>query len=682
MTDHKNQRYWRHEIDGLRTIAITLVIAFHFWGAGVSGGVDVFFVLSGYLLIQTLLRHHRSPSGFQVFSYWSRTFLRLWAPVGIVVSVVAAASVALLPASRWSDLVSQFKASALGVQNMWLAHISVDYYAANSVATSPVQHLWSLSLQAQIFVALPLFFLTVWRLVGRSKHAVLIIAAMLFVTTIVSLWHGHHSVLADPVPSYFWTSTRIWEFTLGGLAACVPSLVASRRSAWICDSVSWMAIVVIVAGPFLWSPEARFPGLVALVPTCASAVFLIATNQPHVGAHSKTYQLSCTQLLGTLPFRLVGRQALGLYLWHWPLLIFYSVQSGQTRISALAGAVILVASFAASWVTTKATRGLELGVRRVRWGRPVGLAAVAAVTAATIASTHVLQTSSTVDNTQPRSIMEPTPNRTFTHSDGTIPDVIFPRPGDVKKEWFDTGSLCTNQQASQRVISLNICRDPNVVPAPRYKWALVGDSHIRHFGFGIALLAKENDASMRTYLLGGCRYPDFPTSGRGFPECGNFVSAVREELKVRRPDVVFMVGTRGHPDEPGESLVPGLPEAAAELAAVGIHVVLFRDNPRFKTNPYECGELRGWNHESCVNPLPSRMAGQNPLTKIASSSPKIHTVDTLSEICPQQLCSPLQGNIAVFVDDNHLSRPFSEALLPSLRRQLSGTGVLTAEPQK
>lgn len=143
-----------------------------------------------------------------------------------------------------------------------------------------------------------------------------------------------------------------------------------------------------------------------------------------------------------------------------------------------------------------------------------------------------------------------------------------------------------------------------------------------------------------------------------------------------------MVGTRGLPDKPDEILVPGIATAAEQFAALGIQVVLFRDNPRFKTNPYEGGELRGWDHPSCVNPLPAAMTRPNPLTPIAAQNPNIHTVDTNSEICPQQKCLPLQGNIAVFVDDNHLSAPFSEALVPTIRRQLMGTRVLTSKPKK
>lgn len=285
MSRRRTKRHWRSEIDGLRTIAIALVIAFHFWGTGVSGGVDIFFVISGYLLFQTMLRHHGSASGFDIFSYWSRTFFRLWVPVGILISVVAAGSVALLLASRWSDLVSQFKASALGVQNLWLSHISVDYYASHSVATSPVQHLWSLSLQAQMFVALPILFLLLWRAVGRSQHAIKILAAVLLLATVASAWHGYMSVAADPVPSYFSTSARVWEFTLGGLAALAPAVVVGKKSARMADVVAWTAIVVIVAGPLFWSEQARFPGLVALVPTCACAIFLIAPNRTPPALH-------------------------------------------------------------------------------------------------------------------------------------------------------------------------------------------------------------------------------------------------------------------------------------------------------------------------------------------------------------------------------------------------------------
>lgn len=690
------QHHWRHELDGLRAIAIALVICFHFWGAGVSGGVDVFFVLSGYLVVQTVTGRLTSPQGFKLASYWSRTMYRLWLPLGVLLCVVAILSAIMLPASRWSELVPQLRASAVGVQNWWLAHTAVDYYAARSVTTSPVQHLWSVSLQGQVFVVLPVLVVISWQAAKRlGKPSLPAVAMALGLATVVSAWHAVVAVAHQPVPTYFWFSTRFWEFTLGGLAALVPAVATSRLSSRVADGVAWLALTVILVGPFVWSADARFPGPVAAIPACAAAAFLSATRRAESTQGPPPRDLSSVRWLGARPFRVIGRQAFGVYLWHWPLLVFYTVSTGQKEVSPLAGGLIVTVAFLAATTTSHLVAALERPLQSLPVGKPLGMAVMAVVTAVAVTGTNVWQTIQltppTASSLAAPSLAGPSSSLAQAHSSApksypsllaspsptATPTRIVPGPADLKATWFEAGPKCTLQIASAPIRKLEICRSTGSAASQTSTWALVGDSHIQQFGHGIAEVAAQHNASLRTYLLGGCRYPDFPKSGRNFPDCRNFVRDVRRELKTQQPDVVFLVGTRGIVEEPGEQLVPGIAEAAQELADLGMDVVLVRDNPRFSSNPYECGELRGWDSHRCVNLLRAGVPTINPLTDVAAQDPRIHAVDHLQEICPKRRCAPTQGNVAVFIDDNHLSGEFSASLAPSLQTQLVDSGLLS-----
>nr|WP_255396059.1 acyltransferase [Kocuria sp. CNJ-770] len=146
----------RPDIQGLRGVAVLLVVAFHLWTDRVSGGVDVFFVLSAFLLTGTFARRVERGRPLAVREYWVRTFARLIGPMAVMLLAVLAAVLALFPPSRWEELLSHVWGSLSYVQNWVLAGQSVDYYAGNTAATTPLQHVWSLSVQGQIFLLWPL----------------------------------------------------------------------------------------------------------------------------------------------------------------------------------------------------------------------------------------------------------------------------------------------------------------------------------------------------------------------------------------------------------------------------------------------------------------------------------------------------------------------------------------------
>ncbi|MEX5303131.1 acyltransferase family protein [Kocuria sabuli] len=146
----------RPDLQGLRGVAVLLVVAFHVWTEKVSGGVDVFFVLSAYLLTGSFLRRIETGRALAVPAYWARTFARLIGPVAVMLLAFLGAMLAFFPPSRWNELLTQAWGSLFYMVNWVLAGQAVDYYAGNSAATTPLQHMWSLSVQGQVFLIWPL----------------------------------------------------------------------------------------------------------------------------------------------------------------------------------------------------------------------------------------------------------------------------------------------------------------------------------------------------------------------------------------------------------------------------------------------------------------------------------------------------------------------------------------------
>lgn len=704
---------WRHELDGLRTIAIMLVMGFHIWGTGVSGGVDIFFVISGYLVVQRLDAKLRRHGSFNLAEYWGRTFYRLLLPVGVLLCAVIVACFYFLPMSRWPDLLPQFHASALGFQNLWLAHTAVDYYAGRSVFNSPVQHLWSISLQTQVFIILPIIIWFTWRLVNRCPVRLTpALTTVLAAVAVMSLGAAVTALEHDPVPAYFWTTTRLWEFALGGLAGLVPALGASRGARNLATAVGWLCVVTITVGPFLWSSQTRFPGFTALIPTTAAAVFLVMTRRSGNEPAPSWWSASLERVMGVTPLRYAGRQALGLYLWHWPLLVFFTTRTGTTRPSVTQGLAIIVTAAFLSLLTGFVPALFDKLVAGFPRARLLGLAGMATIVAAVVTGAHVAPrntptTSSILSSGEQGSDSTDTaPEQTglasqldrsagadsqLSDPDETagprpVPSVastgIIPSPAEVRKSWHNVGPLCARKDTTATLHRLKACRKPAEARSEAADWVIVGDSHAQQYGAAVQALASEHDAQVRSFLLGKCRYPAVTEIKNNYRECRQFVRDVKRNLAKTKPDVIFLVGTKSLVDAPGEEPIPGLAQELKVLTSQGAEVVLIRDNPRFSFNPYECGELRGWDSDTCVRRLRQGTPDENPNQVLAESTDHVHAVDHLLEMCPERRCAPVQGNIAVFMDDNHLSTPFARSLVTSLRRQLEGTAVLNDDPAR
>ncbi|HEX3361093.1 MAG TPA: acyltransferase family protein, partial [Solirubrobacterales bacterium] len=354
-------RSFRPDIEGLRAVAIVAVLLCHAGVPFLAGGyvgVDVFFVISGFLITKLLLGELDRSGTISLRGFYARRAKRLLPLSAILLATVGILSMIFLSPLRNTEVAGDITASALYVANWHFAAQSVDYFA-QGLEPSPVLHLWSLAIEEQFYLVWPGLMLAVtwfWRRRGRSVRPVLWVALTLILAG--SLVYG--VILTDDKPAfaYFDTFARAWELGLGAALALAGTVRLPKLSAL---ALGWIGVAAIVYASFTFTAETSFPGTAALIPTLgAAALILSGTALVETAPGVTGFKFGAGWILSLPPVRYVGRISYSWYLWHWPFLVFAAAIWGP-RLSVAAG----LAAVAASWVPTQLTHMLvEDPVRR------------------------------------------------------------------------------------------------------------------------------------------------------------------------------------------------------------------------------------------------------------------------------------------------------------------------------
>lgn len=302
----------RADIQLMRALAVGVVVIFHVWPLALPGGyvgVDVFFVISGHLIYSQLLREIERQGSINLLEFWSRRIKRLQ-PAALTVLFATAVGIFLwVPHSLWVQWLREIIASALQLQNWLLGLDSVDYLAAEN-DPSPAQHYWSLSVEEQFYVGLPLLLIGLLGIAKRYGPPLLRVlpaglAAIAVCSFVFSVWQTSIS----PSIAYFSSATRAWEFALGALLVHVNA----RPEPLARNAVSALGLIGVIGSAYLFSGETSFPGYAAAIPVVGTLMCLWA------GPHSFLDSLGKTR-----PIAVVGHYSYSIYLWHWPLIILSS----------------------------------------------------------------------------------------------------------------------------------------------------------------------------------------------------------------------------------------------------------------------------------------------------------------------------------------------------------------------
>ena len=642
-------RVHRPELQGLRAVAVTLVVVYHVWFGRVSGGVDVFFVISGFLLTGQLARAAgRGP--LELGRRWSRTLVRLVPCAVVVLVATVAAGVLLLPEGRWLQTLREVVAAALFLENWQLAADAVDY-AARSNMSSPVQHFWSLSIQGQFFLVWPLLVALVG-IAARGDAARM--RAHLTVATLgvfaASLTFSVVLTATNQPLAYFHSLTRLWEFALGGLLALTIDGVRLPPRTRV--RLGWVGLVGLLACGAVLRVGNVFPGVAALWPTgCAVLVLLAGRTGVRWGVD---------RLLTARPLRYVGDLSYPLYLWHWPVLVFCLVLTGRDRLDLATGAGVVALSVVLAVLTHHL---IEEPVPRLPGGGfRVAVAGLAAVfLAAGLWQVEAMQRAQGTGEVGDirylgalaLAVGEPEPAP------------LLPPPVSVYDDWVRIENWDCMPMTR---FPMDACTQP--VESPQRRIVVVGDSHAQQLAGLLVPIAERHGWQLTVIARGACPFSTASEVVPDEPDCLAWGESAMAEIADLQPDAVVTLASRDVRPGLTEQTPPGFVARWQQLAQLGIPVLAIRDNPRFDRSMPDCVQSSWVQRPGGEDAPPCRVdraavyAAEPPWTHVPDVPPNVRFLDIADRVCGPAFCPAVIGNVLVYLDDNHLTASYSTSMAP------------------
>jgi peptidoglycan/LPS O-acetylase OafA/YrhL len=369
-------RPFRPDVEGLRAVAVALVVLFHSGVSALSGGyigVDVFFVISGFVITGVLLRERIATGRTSILAFYGRRCRRIIPAATLVIIVTVLLSYVFLGVGVGGRTATDGRFATVFLANFHFSAIGTNYLSSQA-PPSPLQNYWSLSVEEQFYVVYPTLFLllaglkTRWSLRGR-------LAAGLVAVIAVSLAFSVLDTSSHPTSAYFSPFTRAWELGLGALVAVGTPWLKKTVPSTIAALVTWIGLGAVLVGAFTFGAQTAYPGSLVAIPVAGAALIIAGgVNAGRFGAEA---------LLGLAPMRLLGKLSYSLYLWHWPLLIVAAEYAGKTSLSLkdnLGWDLVALGASALTYVLVENPVRHAKFLFRVRWAS-VGLGAALVVVA-------------------------------------------------------------------------------------------------------------------------------------------------------------------------------------------------------------------------------------------------------------------------------------------------------------
>ncbi|MBC9703889.1 MAG: acyltransferase [Enterococcus sp.] len=651
------ERKFRPEVQGLRALAVLMVVTYHIWFDRVSGGVDIFLLISAFLLTLSFTRKAEGGRKLGVLKYWLHTFRRLLPAVVVVIAGTLVATYYFVPKMRWETIFEQGWSSMFYWENWKLAADSVDYYAENSGA-SPFQHFWSLSVQGQIFILWPLLFLLAYGVAKllrvRFRTVAIVIFGLLFAGSLAfSIWETH----TNQTFAYFDTRARLWEFALGTLIALCLSFISLPRKVGIV--AGWVGIAAMLSVGFVIDVEGAFPGFIALWPLAAASLIILSGDTKS--------KFGVDRVLSWKPLVKMGDVSYALYLWHWPILVIYLIWRGRDEIGIVGGSAVIGLALVLAIITTYL---VEKPIRNLKWPETnlFGAVTVIAVCVALISAPLAgWQHYNTAENQR---IAAEQAERAARENPGALSLVnnivpvsnaeLLPSLELLGNEWVNTEENCSEGNTPVSDILAKACGQINVREDNTKRIVVVGNSHAQQWTGPLTSLAKDQNWGIVVLYKGGCR---FAAGGLGqAPDCDEWNAETLNYILETDTDMVYTVATMSYADNGQDTIVPGFADYANQITAAGIEIVGVRDTPRFSFDMIKCLNDNAGDPVPCTLPRDKTLNNNPPVEELKQSVPGIHFLDFTSLFCVEDSCPPIIGNIYVYMDTNHPTKTYLNSL--------------------
>ncbi|KHS53859.1 acyltransferase family protein [Brevibacterium linens] len=682
---------FRSDIQGLRALAVGIVLLYHLWPDRFVGGfvgVDVFFVISGFLITSHLIKSPPQRWG-DVAKFWARRVRRLLPASLLVLFLVGITTFLVAPQSIWADTGRQILSAGLYVVNWDFAISSVDYLAADN-APSPVQHFWSLSVEEQFYFVWPMIiglaFLVGTKL-GRSKKFVGFTVLGIFLASFVfSVWYTAN----EPAMAYFITPTRMWELATGGLVAVFVLYVRPERLPFS-SVLGWIGLAGIVAATFLIRADMPFPGYIALVPVVSTALVILADSRGRA---------SVLPLLSLRPVRFLGDISYSVYLWHWPLIVlvpYLSAKLGRSEsLGVLDNIAIILVSIIAAWASTT---WVENRFRKSSFfsssKKTFAFAALAMALVAALGLSQMVIANTIVEQNEDK-LQAQLDDPDSCLGAGILLPSARDNPNCEDKDSLQMEPAAAKKDKSKAYAdgcwaSAPYVRKPECTYGDGSKHvALVGNSHAGHWLPTLERLADEQDLTITTFLASNCSISTLPQD-LSTPEetkgCQDYADWVSKRTTEGGFDAVITSERQSTPldgmdwEETEKKAPEGHREILQRWVDADLDVVVIRDTPypggAGVTVP-DCVAKHEDDLEECSG-TPESWHWMDPLAASAKTidSKNMSVIYPQDWFCPEGRCEPVIGGVITYFDTAHITATYAQTLAPQFDASLRKTGLST-----
>lgn len=703
----KSTSSWLNHVDGIRGLAIFLVVIFHVFVGKVSSGVDVFLFLGGMFLLSSQMRNAFSPHGLSLTQSLIRLMRRLYPALILVVTVTGVLGLFIYSSTKWDSLLKDMAASASYWVNFRLWHQGNDYTTAGD-DPSPFQHLWSMSAQIQIYLAI-ILVVTFIGVIKKKRNsdsplyghiAVGVVATATVASFIYAWWLGTQ----EQSLNYYSSLSRFWEIGAGALFGhlLLNRIVFHRTARWVLSIAGLMAI--LFTGVFLDGAN-QFPGPLTLIPIIGAAL-IVSSGRVHDDEDRSWKNIGPIFLLETKIARELGRISYSLYLWHWALLILAVSYFGE--LNWWIGLGVIISSLGLAWVTSRYVEDtfrqknkpkrmtiMEIVnrsymIRLIRTSpslvQPIG--AVIAIVAGMLilVSPGIYQAGS--------SIQAGIVSRDIERRGGI--DTLYPGAGAfLANREFDAelpvtpepSVLSDMMPASQKDGCYSNFESSDLVlesdkgmdcvygdTESTDTMYVIGGSHSEHYLSALDAIGEERGFAVRVIVKMGCA-PYQPTlyDGTEYEECQEWTDKLVDYIIETPPTLgIFMTGSRPeHLSGKGPEIVPeDYINVVRTFSDNGIHSWLIRDNPWMIEDPEknlqkdartcvnEAQSSGDKDPSDCGQPWEWTMNPQDPQVAAYAGIPNVTLMDAHQSYTRDGYVYPVVGGFLVYRDTHHLTQQF------------------------
>ena len=614
----------RLDVQGLRALAVLMVVAFHA-GLPVPGGfvgVDVFFVISGFVITGMLYREREATGRIRFGAFYLRRFKRLTPALALMVAVTAiVSSLVLSPLGPQQGVAETAIGAMLLVANWVIAGATGGYFDA-AAETNPLLNTWTLSVEEQFYLAFPALLAAGWLMASRLRrlrHAPLVVVGLVGAVSFLLADVGSTGYAPSWLLGFYSPATRAWEFAGGALLALVAArLTVKSRS--VALGLGLLGAGMLAGSLWLISGSTPFPGSWALLPVVGALLLILAgTNSSNL----------VTRALATRPLTSIGDRSYSIYLWHWPFIAFAAVLWPETSYAPLVAAVLSLAPALASY------RWVEQPVRNFQGFTTPRLVTLAAAVVLSPLLVAVAVGSAATHFWTPR------------YESG---DVAIANDGDIGQDEYlsqlrDSFYPCTPQDIRARALTWKgVLRCQQSKPGTDISLALIGDSHAEHLFLGLAEALP--DENVVYYILNDALLPTDPNAAR----IVDHVAASPTIKTVVVSEFWTLRGVRG----------VGLLTTLETLGRAGKTMFVTDDVPYFSFEPFGCKYRKALFLPTDCSMDAGRFRREYSrfypaLLATVRQVPQAHMLNTARYFCGETTCDMTRAGLLLYRDRGHLN---------------------------